>query len=180
MNYKAVQVPSYKEEFKTLVLPYLNYLYRVAFCLVHKNRHDAEDLVQEAIVKAYENFHQLKDKNKCRPWLTSILYNLFKNKYRKSNKFTSVHFEESMVYEEVYGIKFIEERLDQEVSEALFKLPEAYSTVLILSDIENLPYQEIAEILEVPIGTIRSRLSRARRLLKTQLYNYAREKGYIK
>ncbi len=180
MNYKVAEVPRDKEDFKTLVLPHLDYLYRVAFCLVHKNKQDAEDLVQETFLKAYNNFHQLKDRNKCKSWLTSILYNLFINKYRKNNKFSSIPYEESIVYQGAHDTKFIEERMDQEVSEALFKLPEAYSTVLILSDIENLPYKEIAEILEVPIGTIRSRLSRARRLLKTQLYKYAREKGYIK
>jgi RNA polymerase sigma factor (sigma-70 family) len=72
-----------KEDFEKLVLPHLSNLYRVAFGLVRKIKEDSEDLVQETLIKAYKSFHQLNQKEKCRAWLTSILYNTFKNKYRQ-------------------------------------------------------------------------------------------------
>lgn len=75
-----------KEDFEKVTLPFLGYLYRVAFHLVRQNKDDAEDLVQETYMKAYMSFHQLKDKEKCRAWLTSILHNIFINKYRKEEK----------------------------------------------------------------------------------------------
>ena len=178
MNYKVAELPHDKEDFKTLVLPYLNYLYRVAFCLVQKNKQDAEDLVQETIIKAYKSFYQLKDREKCRAWLTSILYNTFINKYRK--EIPIIPLEEDIIYEEDPETEILGEIMDQEVSKALFELPEEYFHVIILSDIEDVSYKEIAEILEIPMGTVRSRLSRGRRLLKEKLHRYAKGRGYIK
>ena len=171
-----------KEDFERVVLPYSRYLYRVAFCLVKKKKEDAEDLVQETFIKAYKSFHQLKDKEKCRAWLTSILYNTFINKYRKERKIPIIPqpIEESIIYEEGPETEILSGVMDQEVLKALFELPEEYSTVVILSDIEDVSYKEIAEILGVPIGTVRSRLSRGRKLLRARLYQYAKERGYIK
>ncbi len=171
-----------KGDFEKIVLPYLEYLYRVAFHLVWKKKEDAEDLVQETFIKAYKSFHQLKDRQKCRAWLTSILYNTFVNKYRKEEKASIISqpIEESIIYQENTETEIFKNVMDQEVLEALFELPEEYSTVIILSDIEGLSYTEVSEILGVPIGTVRSRLSRGRRLLRGSLYQYARGRGYVK
>jgi len=171
-----------KESFEKIVLPYLTYLYRVAFCLVRKKKEDAEDLVQETLIKAYKSFHQLKDKEKCRAWLTSILYNTFVDKYRKEEKVSTISqpIEESVIYQENPEAEILRGVMDQEVLEALFELPEKYSTIIILSDIEGISYKEIAEILGVHIGTVRSRLSRGRELLRDRLYQYAKGRGYIK
>ena len=171
-----------KEDFEKIVLPCLRYLYRVAFHLVRKKKEDAEDLVQETFIKAYKSFHQLKDKEKCRAWLTSILYNTFVNKYRKEEKVSIISqpIEGSIISQENPETEILRGIMDQEVSKALFELPEEYSTIVILSDIEGLSYKEISEILGIPIGTARSRLSRGRVLLRGRLYQYARERGYIK
>lgn len=171
-----------KEDFEKIVLPYLGYLYRVAFHLVRKKKEDAEDLVQETFIKAYKSFHQLKDKEKCRAWLTSILYNTFVNKYRKEEKASIISqpIEESIIYQENPETEILRGVMDQEVLGALFELPEEYSIVIVLSDIENLSYKEISEILGIPIGTVRSRLSRGRRPLRGSLYQYAKGRGYTK
>jgi RNA polymerase sigma-70 factor (ECF subfamily) len=171
-----------KGDFERIVLPYLEYLYRVAFHLVRKRKEDAEDLVQETFIKAYKSFHQLKDREKCRAWLTSILYNTFVDRYRKEEKVSIISqpIEESIIYQENPETEILRGVMDQEVLEALFELPEEYSTVIVLSDIESLSYTEVSEILGVPIGTVRSRLSRGRRLLRGSLYQYARGRGYVK
>lgn len=169
-----------KNNFIRIVLPYSRYLYRTAFCLVKGNKEDAEDLVQETFVKAYKYFHQLKDKEKCRAWLTSILYNTFINKYKKKSAVISQFFEDQVFEEEDPETTILKGAMDKEVAEALFDLPEEYRIVIILSDIEDIPYKEIAEILEIPIGTVRSRLSRARKLLRDSLHQYAKKRGYVK
>lgn len=171
-----------KEDFEKVTLPYRSHLYRVAFYLVRQNKDDAEDLMQETFIKAYRSFHQLKDKEKCRAWLTSILHNTFINKYRKEEKIPIIPqpVDESIIYENDPETEILRGVMDQEVLKALFKLPEEYSTVVILSDIEGVQYKEIAETLGVPIGTVRSRLSRGRKLLRARLYRYAKEKGYLK
>ncbi len=174
--------PTKKEDFEKVILPYLSYLYRVAFYLVRQNKEDTEDLVQETFIKAYKSFHQLKDKERCRAWLTSILHNTFINQYRKEQKIpmTPQPVEESIVYENDPETEILRGVMDQEVSKALFELTEEYSTVIVLSDIGGISYKEIAEILGVPIGTVRSRLSRGRRLLRGRLYQYAKGRRYIK
>jgi RNA polymerase sigma-70 factor (ECF subfamily) len=171
-----------KGDFERIVLPYLEYLYRVAFHLVRKKKEDAEDLVQETFIKAYKSFHQLKDREKSRAWLTSILYNTFINKYRKEERVSIISqpIEGSIIYQENPETEILRGVMDQEVLEALFELPEEYSTVIVLSDIEGLSYKEISEGLGIPIGTARSRLSRGRTLLRGRLYQYARGRGYVK
>jgi RNA polymerase sigma-70 factor, ECF subfamily len=168
-----------KENFEKVVLPHLSYLYRVAFCLVHKNREDTEDLVQETIIKAYKSFHQLKDNKKCRAWLSSILHNTFINKFRKEkrNPVAPQPNEEGVIYQDDPENKILEEVTYQEVLKALLELPEEYSTVVIFSDMQGVSYKEIAEIVGIPIGTVRSRLSRGRQLLRAKLYQYAEGRG---
>jgi RNA polymerase sigma-70 factor (ECF subfamily) len=164
-----------KEDFEKVVLPHLTYLYRVAFCLVRK-KEDSEDLVQETIIKAFKSFHQLNHNEKCRAWLSSILYNTFVNKYRKEkeNPIIPQLNEEGVIYQEDPENKILEEITYQELLKALFELPEEYRTVVIFSDMQGVSYKEIAEILRVPIGTVRSRLSRGRQLLRAKLYQYAK------
>ena len=166
-----------KEDFEKVVLPHLAYLYRVAFCLVRRNREDREDLVQETIVKAYKSFHQLNHNEKCRAWLTSILYNTFINKYRKEkeNPVILQPIEETLVYQQDPENKILEKVKYEEVLKALYELPEEYRTVIIFSDMQDLSYKEITEILGVPIGTVRSRLSRGRQLLRAKLYESSKE-----
>jgi RNA polymerase sigma-70 factor (ECF subfamily) len=160
-----------KEGFEKVVLPHVNYLYRVAFSLVRENKEDREDLVQETIIKAYKSFHQLDNDEKCKAWLTSILYNTFKNKYRKEkeNPVELQPLEESVVYQDNPETKTLEKIMYQEILKALSELPEEYKTVISFSDMHGLSYKEISEIIGVPVGTVRSRLSRGRQLLRLKL-----------
>ena len=160
-----------KQEFEKVVLPYLAYLYRVSFCLVRGNKEDREDLVQETIIKAYKSFHQLDRNDKCRAWITSILYNTFINKYRKdrNNPVMVQSTEETFVYQQDPEKRILEKARYEEVLQALSELPEEYRTVIIFSDMQDLSYNEITDILGVAVGTVRSRLSRGRRLLRAKL-----------
>src|SRR6266481_2970221 len=113
-----------KEDFEKVVLPHLTYLYKVAFCLVRK-KEDSEDLVQETIIKAFKSFHQLSHTEKCRAWLSSILYNTFINKYKKEKKNPIIPQlnEEGVIYQEDPENKILEEATYQELLKALFELP---------------------------------------------------------
>ena len=171
-----------KEEFEKVVLPYLAYLYRVSFCLVRGNKEDREDLVQETIIKAYKSFHQLNHFDKCRAWITSILYNTFINKYRREmdNPVMLQSIEETLVYQQDPEKRILEKARYEEVLKALSELPEEYRTVIIFSDMQDLSYNEITEILGVPMGTVRSRLSRGRRLLRAKLSESSKEEVSLK
>lgn len=161
-----------KNDFEIVVLPQLTYLYRIAYCLVRGNKEDREDLVQETIVKAYKSFNQLNRNEKCRAWLASILYNTFINKYRreKGNPVILKPVEESPAYQDDPESKMLERIKYEELLNALDELPEEYRTVIIFSDMQDMSYKDITEILGVPIGTVRSRLSRGRQLLRAKLY----------
>jgi RNA polymerase sigma-70 factor, ECF subfamily len=175
-----------KENFETVVLPHLSYLYRVAFCLVRKNKEDSEDLVQETIIKAYKSFQQLNHNEKCRAWLTFILYNTFRNKYKKEKENPVIlqpiegSIEEGIAYQDDPENKILGEVMYQGLLKALLEPPEEYSTVVIFSNMQGVSYNEISDILGISIGTVRSRLSRGRQLLRSKLYQYGKEGVYPK
>lgn len=176
-----------REEFEREALVHLDTLYNVALRLAG-NSADAEDLVQETVTKAYRAWDKFKPGTNCRAWLVTILRNTFINQYRKESKRPSrVQFdavESSSVFEAVQDrdpegtfFRFI---VDDEVNEAIQELPEEFRTPVVLSDVEGMSYAEIAEILDVPVGTVKSRLFRGRRRLQRRLYEYALEMGYIR
>lgn len=171
-----------QEGFEKVVLPHLNYLYRVAFALVRGHKEDKEDLVQETVIKAYKSFHQLSSDEKCRPWLTSILYNTFRNKYKKEkeNPVIPESIDDTPVYNQDPEYKVLEQAKYEELLQALSELPEEYRTVLVFSDMQDLSYKEITEILGVPIGTVRSRLWRGRELLRARIYESSRKEVNLK
>lgn len=150
---------------------------------------DAEDLVQDTIVKAYRFFSSYEHGTNAKAWLFRILKNSFINNYRKaSKKPQQVDYDEvSSYYESVRDERtetsdlenlMFRELMDDEMSGALKQLPEDFRTVVLLCDVEGYTYEEIANMLDVPIGTIRSRLHRGRNLLKTELLDYAKKRGY--
>ena len=172
-----------RQQFEALALPHLDALYNFALRMT-RNEYDAEDLVQETCLQAYRRFAQLKDVDRCRQWLFRILRNTFINRWHKRKREPeSIAYEQEMVglvgpetpEEVVFG-----RLLDDELKAALERLPEEYRIAVFLSDLEGLAYGEIAEVLRCPIGTVRSRLSRGRRLLARQLQTVARERGYLK
>ena len=154
-----------------------------------KNRRDAEDLVQEACLRAIENLDSLRSKDKVKGWLLKILTNTFINRYRKGLSEGVVLGEEDDFLESVFykNGKYIDlEReifskvMDEEVNDALDNLPIEFRMAVLLVDIEELSYREVEEILSISPGTLASRLYRGRRLLRDALYGYAAKKGFLR
>ncbi|MEJ5170781.1 MAG: sigma-70 family RNA polymerase sigma factor, partial [Fimbriimonadales bacterium] len=151
-----------------------------------RSREEAEDLAQEAIVRAFEAYDRFDGTN-FKAWILRILTNLFINKYRRRTRGPQMaSLEDENVYEPVADggeepdAQLFDGLLSQEVEEALAKVPEDFRTAVILSDIEGLSYQEIADATEVPVGTVRSRLARGRAILRRELEQFARREGYLK
>ena len=181
-----------KVEFKRVALPQLSHLYTSAFYLT-KDKAEAEDLVQETYIRALRFFDKFKPGTNCRAWLLTILRNLFINRYRqKRQEPEKVDWERiEQVYESMVeqGEKaerdnpenhLISQLMDEEVERALRELPEEYRMAIVLVDIEELSYEEAAKVMDCAIGTVRSRVSRGRRLLQVALRGYALERGLIK
>jgi len=151
-----------------------------------RSREEAEDLAQEAIVRAYEAFDRFDGSN-FKAWMLRITTNLYINKYRQRQRGPQLHsLEEENVAEPTAGENEIpdrllfDEKLGAEVEEALGKVPEDFRMAVILSDLEGLSYQEIADATNVPIGTVRSRIARGRSILRKNLMEYAMREGFIK
>ncbi|KPK90554.1 RNA polymerase subunit sigma [bacterium SM23_31] len=180
-----------KEAFESEALVHMDTLYNGALKLTY-NEEDAKDLVQETYFKAFRFFDQFEPGTSCKAWLFKILKNTFINKYRKKAK-QPEHVDYNTVEPFVEIIKdkqyfdsdslddsILNNYLSDEINEALSKLSYEFRMILILSDIEGFSYKEIADIMDCPIGTIRSRLSRARKLMFKLLSKYAKQEGYYR
>lgn len=183
----STSVEERRRAFEQEALPHLDTMYRVALRLTGDPAR-AEDLVQDATLKALRSWQQYQPGTNVRAWLLTILRNTFINDYRRDKaRGPSVDITEAenySVFEEVGDSdpegRFFDQIVDDEVLQAIDKLPEEFRETLVLSDVEGLPYQEIGRITGVPVGTVKSRLFRARKALQNRLYNYAVEMGYIK
>jgi RNA polymerase sigma-70 factor (ECF subfamily) len=163
--------------FEALALPYLDFIYRSAYRLCG-NPADAEDLAQETFEIAFEKFSQLKDGNKCKSWLFVILRNLYLREVGKYKKYQFIDFDNlSYRMQNIKQSKQDQIRtvMDGELQEALNKLDEKYKTPLILSYIGDFSYQEIAEMLKIPMGTVMSRIARGKMFLKKELTQMAKK-----
>jgi RNA polymerase sigma-70 factor (ECF subfamily) len=168
-------------------LPHLDALYRVALRLTGDAAR-AEDLVQDTMLKAYRSWRQYRPGTNAKGWLLTILRNTFINDYRR-RKLEPVAMdletvEPHAIYRDIETADpegaFFSQIVDEKVLQAIDALPPEFREVLVLSDLEGMRYAEIAKALEVPVGTVKSRLFRARRLLQAALYEHAVEMGYIK
>ncbi|MGD8426157.1 MAG: sigma-70 family RNA polymerase sigma factor [Balneolaceae bacterium] len=177
-----------QEDFEEEIIPHLDAMYNFALRLT-SDPSDAEDLVQDTIVKAYRFFSSYEKGTNAKAWLFRILKNSYINNYRKKSKQPNqVDYDEvSTFYETIRAErtdtsdledKMFRDLIDDDISNALEDLPEDFRTVVLLCDVEGFTYEEIANMLDVPIGTIRSRLHRGRNLLKAQLMEYAKKRGY--
>jgi len=176
--------------FEKEMLPHLNALYNFAFRL-SLNEDDSNDLVQETFLKAFRFIDSFKPGTNAKAWLFRILKNSFINEYRKSSKKPAeVDYNEIESYynsDEVnqtitpdLRIEAISGMMGDEVANALNNLDVEFRTVIILCDLEGFKYEEMAKILDIPIGTVRSRLHRARQLLREQLFDYSKQMGFTK
>lgn len=177
-----------QSDFQEEMIPHLDAIYNFALRLT-TDANDAEDLVQDTIVKAYRFFNSYEKGTNAKAWLFRILKNSYINNYRKKSKQPhQVDYDEvSQFYETIRSEQsettdledlMYREMLDDDVTRALTELPEDFRTVVMLCDMEGFTYEEIANMLDVPIGTIRSRLHRGRNLLRAQLTEYAEKRGY--
>ena len=173
--------------FDAEALPHLDALYRVALRLTG-DPSQAEDLVQDTMLKAYRSWKQYRPGSNAKGWLLTILRNTFINDYRR-RKLEPIAtdleaVEPHAIYRDIETADpegaFFSQIVDEKVLQAVDALPTEFREVLVLSDMEGLHYAEIAETLQVPVGTVKSRLFRARRLLQAALYQHAVEMGYIK
>lgn len=179
-----------KEILTKEVLRNLSALQRFAFSLC-QNKQEAEELVSETVVKAFENRGQLREEAKIKQWLFRILNNLFISNYRKSKNHRTIDLPESdaafSLFEQV-GMSgftdggtpeksFINKITKEKIHQSINELPEDFRIALVLCDVNEFSYAEIAVITQVAIGTVRSRIARARCLLQKKLWLYANELG---
>lgn len=180
-----------RAEFEQLVQPLLRPLYNAALGYV-RNPTEAEDAVAETVLRAYRAFDQFAAGTNFKAWVFRILTNHCINRFRSAERGP-----EAVAYEAVEreaeaaasarqpaGLEpepaLFDDLLGEEIQAALARLPAEFRTVVILSDVREFTYQEIADVLDIPLGTVRSRLFRGRRLLREMLADYARERGLVR
>lgn len=186
---KQVEIKKIKDEiFEKEFMPHINALYTFAYHLTY-NTEDANDLVQDTYLKAYRFINSFERGTNARAWLFTILKNGFINEYRrKRNEPSKIDYEEVIKFqdaEETSHIGHVDLRheifqgmIGDEVTKAINSLDVDFRTIILLCDIEEFAYEEIAKILDIPVGTVRSRLHRARGMLKEKLKQYAKKMGY--
>lgn len=176
-------------DFEREAIPHMNAVYNFALRMTG-DEDDANDLVQETYLKAFRFFDKFEKGTNCKAWLFRILKNSYINDYRKAVKepnkvdYEDVqNFYENVKSDEIdskhYEQDAFSNLLDDEITKVLSALPEDFRTAIILSDIEGFTYEEIADFVDIPVGTVRSRLHRARKMLYAQLYDYAKDRGFV-
>ena len=182
-----------KRRFQEDALPLLDSLYAGALRMT-RNPQDAEDLVQETMMRAYRAFDRFEAGTNLKAWLFRIMTNAYINTYRKKQrepiKVSQDDAEEFDLYQELknHDISYtrsaenvvLDQLVDSDIIQALDDLPDQFRLAVLLSDVQDFSYAEMAEIMDVPIGTVMSRLHRGRKALQKRLFDLAREKGIVK
>lgn len=179
---------SKRRDFEEEALVHLDALYGRALRLTGGDEARSQDLVQETVLKAWRSWDTYEEGTNCKAWLLTILRNTFINEFRqKKRRPDPVDYddvEERPVWhqlrEEDPAGEFFDRIIDDEIVEAIEDLPEDFRVTLVLSDLEDLSYEQISDQLGIPIGTVKSRLYRARRRLQKELYDYAKSMGYVR
>ena len=187
MDSPGIGCENKRKQFEAAALPFAKSVYSGALRFTRRPE-DANDLVQETYLRAYRTFSNFTPGTNCKAWLFTIMYSIFVNKYRKEQR-----------EPEAISIEELEEKFHRslaaaggdtqltqnlrevgtEVDKALNQLPESFRLAVLLVDVEEMSYEEAAAVLRCPIGTLRSRLFRARKLLFIELQPYAQRKGYV-
>lgn len=178
-----------ENDFTNETLPHRDALYNYAL-KISGNADDAQDLVQETYYKAYRHFDKFQTGTNSKAWMFMILKNSFINDYRKSKREPyKLDYEQIQnFYENVKSDRadennldkdFFNDLFDDELTDAIDQLPTKMREVFLLCDLEGYSYEETAELVGCPIGTVRSRLHRARHMLQENLFEYAKDKGYL-
>jgi len=154
-----------RDRFLVEALPHTDALYRMAL-RTSRDSHLAQDLVQETYTEAWKSFENYQPGTNCKAWLFKILMRVTQRHSRKNSRYLNVHLED-VPERRLFVVSNVEERIErEEILEMVNRIPSNYRTVLVMADVESLSYKEIAETLEIPIGTVMSRLNRARGLLR--------------
>jgi RNA polymerase sigma-70 factor (ECF subfamily) len=183
-----------KPGFEDEALPWLDAVYRFSLRLTGGNEAEAEDLTQETFLRAYRHWATYTPGTNVRSWLFTICRNVFlRSRERQERRKETLESEIDIAVEALAATSafsdlnnndpertFFNSFLDAGIDRAVAELPEAFREAVILSDLEGLSYQEIAEVLDVPVGTVKSRLFRGRRLLAEALRDYGTEMGYVR
>ena len=178
-----------QKEFEAEALPHMDLLYNFALRTAG-NADDAQDLLQDTYLKAFRFWDKYEKGTNIRAWLFRIMKNSYINRYRKVKRepdkvdYDDVENYYDSIRDESKDTTDLQQKmfgglLGDEVTVALQRLPVDFRTVVILCDIEELTYEEIADFLNCPIGTVRSRLHRGRKMLQTELLGYAKERGLV-
>ncbi|MFT2818010.1 sigma-70 family RNA polymerase sigma factor [Leifsonia sp. A12D58] len=183
------QTPDVRDLFEEQAMPFIDQLYAAAMRMT-RNPSDAQDLVQETFVKAFAAFSQFEQGTNLKAWLYRILTNTFINTYRKKQREPYQGTIDDLEDWQLGGAESttatssrsaeaeaIDHLPDSAVKDALQAIPEDFRLAVYFADVEGFSYQEIAEIMKTPIGTVMSRLHRGRRLLREMLAGYAAERG---
>jgi RNA polymerase sigma-70 factor (ECF subfamily) len=182
-----------KRRFQEDALPLLDPLYAAGLRMT-RNPADAEDLVQETMLRAYRAFNRFEEGTNLKAWLFRILTNAYINTYRKKQreprKVSQDEVEEFDLYRQLKDHDpdmaitpetiVLDRLVDSDVLEAIDDLPEQFRLAVVLSDVEGFSYAEMAEIMDVPLGTVMSRLHRGRKALQKRLWDVARDRGIVK
>ena len=182
-----------QDDFVQDAMQYAPQLFSTALRMT-RNKSDAEDLVQETFIKAWRSFHTFQTGTNLRAWLYRIMTNTFINKYNSKQRRPSEteldEVEELYLYKRLGSIdqsklsssaedQMLELFTDDEVKNALEELPETFRLPVLLSDVDGFSYKEISEMLDIPLGTVMSRLHRGRKAMQKMLYEYAKERGLV-
>lgn len=178
-------------EFEEIAMPHADALFGAAMRMT-RDRSQAEDLVQETLLRAFRFWHKFQRGTNIKAWLFRIQTNIFINRYRKKQNESKVmdnrqvdDMLDRIAVEEAQHIPtnvredFLKQVLGDEVVDALDKLPFDFRMTVLLADMHDFSYKEIAEVLECPVGTVMSRLHRARKMLQAQLFQYAVDRGVV-
>lgn len=179
-------------KFEATALVHLDELYASALRYT-RNEKDAEDLVQETFLKAYTNFHRFEEGTNCRAWLFTILTNTFINRFRRAKKERQIlgaddlrpiqqnfHNVEKADFYQDPEKSVLSKTFSQDMRDALEALPDEFRTVVVLADLNDFSYKEVAHILDCPVGTVMSRLFRGRKMMRKNLVNIAYDRGIIR
>ena len=179
--------------FERDAMQYSRQLYSAAMRMT-RNPADAEDLVQETYLKAYRAYHTFTEGTNLKAWLYRILTNTYINKYRKDSRrpsevdlgtvedlylYRRIGSEESAEAARTTEDRVLDGLVESDIKEAVEELPEAFRLPVLLADLEGFSYKEIAEILDIPIGTVMSRLHRGRKAMQKRLWEFANERGLL-
>lgn len=179
-----------RSQFEAEALVHMDSIYSSALYMT-KNERDAEDLTQDTFLKAFRNFHQYKPGTNCRAWLFRIMVNTFLNKNRRKTREMSFLDEvevndpnASMVTEGSAHLLdpeagYLHQLFSDTVKSALEGIPADFRTAVVLADLQDFSYKEIADIMDCPVGTVMSRIFRGRRLLQKRLRDYAVDQGIV-